>query len=149
MKHFNFQNPSDMLKNLYQINDKEKKNKLVNVINSGLKDLKEEIKKMSEEERKIEKPDEIVKIVREILKFNKQNQEGKGIKILTPNQMLSRLPISLVQLKAGNNLEKLKNETRQLLYFLYRSKNMTKQVYNNLIKPYELRILLLFIKFLL
>ena len=138
-----------MLKNLYQINDKEKKNKLVNVINSGLKDLKEEIKKMSEEERKIEKPDEIVKIVREILKFNKQNQEGKGIKILTPNQMLSRLPISLVQLKAGNNLEKLKNETRQLLYFLYCSKNMTKQVYNNLIKPYELRILLLFIKFLL
>ena len=47
MKHFNFQNPSDMLKNLYQINDQEKKNKLVNVINSGLKDLKEEIKKMS------------------------------------------------------------------------------------------------------
>ena len=56
MKHFNFQNPSDMLKNLYQINDKEKKNKLVNVINSGLKDLKEEIKKMSEEERETEKP---------------------------------------------------------------------------------------------
>ena len=49
MKHFNFQNPSDVLKNLYQINDKEKKTKLSNVINSGLKDLKEEIKKMSEE----------------------------------------------------------------------------------------------------
>ena len=107
----------------------------MNVINSGLKDLKEEIKKMSEEERKIEKPDEIVKIVREILKFNKQNQEGKGIKILTPNQMLSRLPITLAQLKAGNNSEKLKNEIRQLLYSLYHSKNMTKQVYNNLIKP--------------
>ena len=105
------------------------------MINSGLKDLKEEIKKMSEEERKIEKPDEIVKIVREILKFNKQNQEGKGIKILTPNQMLSRLPISLAQLQAGNNSEKLKNEIRQLLDSLYRSKNMTKQVYNNLIKP--------------
>ena len=135
MKHFNFQRPSDMLKNLYQINDKEKKNKLVNVINSGLKDLKEEIKKMSEEERKIEKPDEIVKIVREILKFNKQNQEGKGIKILTPNQMLSRLPISLAQLEAGNNSEKIKNEIRQLLYSLYRSKNITKQVYNNLMKP--------------
>ena len=134
MEHFNFQSQSDMLKNLDQINDKEKNNKLVNVINSGLKDLKEEIKKMSEEERKIEKPDEIVKIVREILKFNKQNQEGKGIKILTPNQMLSRLPITLAQLKAGNNSEKLKNEIRQLLYSLYRSKNMTKQVYNNLIK---------------
>ena len=64
----------------------------------------------------------------------RRNQEGKGIKILTPNQMLSRLSISLAQLKAGNNSEKLKNEIRQLLYSLYRSKNMTKQVYNNLIK---------------
>ena len=64
----------------------------------------------------------------------RRNQQGKGIKILTPNQMLSRLPISLAQLKAGNNSEKLKNEIRQLLYSLYRSKNMTKQVYNNLIK---------------
>ena len=51
-----------------------------------------------------------------------------------PSQMLSRLPITLAQLKAGNNSEKLKNEIRQLLYSLYRSKNMTKQVYNNLIK---------------
>ena len=91
----------------------------VNIINSGLKDLKEEIKKMSEEEINTEKPDKIVKLVEEILKFNKQNQEGKGIKILTPNQMLSRLPISLAQLKAGNNSEKLKNEIRQLLYSLY------------------------------
>ena len=64
----------------------------------------------------------------------RRNQEGKGIKILTPNQMLSRLSISLAQLKAGNNSEKLKNEIRQLLYSLYRSKNMTKQVYNNLVK---------------
>ena len=48
--------------------------------------------------------------------------------------MLSRLPITLAQLKAGNNFEKLKNEIRQLLYSLYRSKLMTKQVYNNLIK---------------
>ena len=58
---------------------------------------------MSEEEIKIEKPDKIGEIVEEILKFNKQNQQGKGIKILTPNQMLSRLSISLVQLQAGNN----------------------------------------------
>ena len=49
--------------------------------------------------------------------------------------MLSRLPISLAQLQAGNNPNKLKNEIRQLLYSLYHSKNMTKQVYNNLIKP--------------
>ena len=50
--------------------------------------------------------------------------EGKGLKILTPNQMLSRLPITLAQLKAGNNSEKLKNEIRQLFYSLYRSKKL-------------------------
>ena len=114
---------------------KKKNNKLVDVIISGLSDLKKEIKEMSDEEREIEKPDKIVEIVEEIFMFNKQNQEGKGIKILTANQMLSRLPISLAQLKAGNNSEKLKNEIRQLLYSLYRSKNITKQVYKNLIKP--------------
>ena len=48
--------------------------------------------------------------------------------------MLSRLPITLAHLKAGNNSEKLKNKIRQLLYSLHRSKNITKQVYNNLIK---------------
>ena len=132
--YFSFQTPSALLKDLYKTNDKEKNNVLVSVINSGLKDLKEKIKEMSEEERKVEKPDKIVKVVKRILKFNKQNQEGQGLKILTPNQMLSRLPITLAQLKAGNNSEKLKNEIRQLLYSLYRSKNMTKQVYNNLIK---------------
>ena len=89
---------------------------------------------MSKEEIEIQKPDKIVRVVEMILKFNKQNQQGKGLKILTPNQMLSRLPIALAQLKAGNNSEKLKNEIRQLLYSLYRSKNMTKRVYNNLIK---------------
>ena len=50
----------------------------------------------------------------------RRNQPGRWLKILTPNQMLSRLPISLAQLKAGNNSEKLKNEIRQLLYSLYR-----------------------------
>ena len=51
----------------------------------------------------------------------RRNQEGQGLKILTPNQMFSRLPISLAQLKTGNNSEKLKYEIRQLLYSLYRS----------------------------
>ena len=77
---------------------------------------------MPKEEREIEKPDKIVEVVDMILKFNKQNQEGKCLKILTPSQMLSRLPITLAQLKARNNSEKLKNEIRQLLYSLYRSK---------------------------
>ena len=65
--------------------------------------------------------------------FNGPTTEGKGLKILTPNQMLSRLPITLAQLKAGNNSEKLKNEIRQLLYSLYRSKKLTKQLYKSLI----------------
>ena len=62
----------------------------------------------------------------------RRNQQGKGLKILTPNQMLSRLPISLAQLKAGNNSEKLKNEIKQLLYSLYRSKKLTEQLYKSL-----------------
>ena len=65
---------------------------------------------MREEEIKIEKPDKIVKLVEEILKFNKQKQEGQGIKILTPSQMLSRLPISLAQLEAGNTQKNLKTK---------------------------------------
>ena len=60
-------------------------------------------------------------------------QRGQGQKILTPNQLLSRLPITLAQLKAGNNSEKLKNEIRQLLHFLYRSKKLTKTIYEHLI----------------
>ena len=131
-KHFKFQNPIVLYKVLYERSDKEKNSKLVNIFNSGLKDLEEEIKQMSEEEREIEKPYNIVKVVKNI-EINKINQQGKGLKILTPNQMFSRLPITLAQLKAGNNSEKLKNEKRQLLYSLYRSQNMTKQVYNNLI----------------
>ena len=60
-------------------------------------------------------------------------QRGQGQKILTPNQLLSRLPITLAQLKAGNNSEKLKHEIRQLLHFLYRSKKLTKTIYEHLI----------------
>ena len=63
----------------------------------------------------------------------KKNQRGQELKILTPNQMLSRLRIILVQLKAGNNSEKLKKEIRQLQHLLCRSKKLTKRIYNNLI----------------
>ena len=86
-----------MLKDLYKINDKEQDSKLVNVINSGLKDLKEETKKMSEKE--IEDLELIVEIVEKIVKFNKQNEQGEGTKILTPNQILSRLIIIQKNLK--------------------------------------------------
>ena len=80
----------------------------------------------------MEKPSAIKDIVEEILKFNKQIQRS-GLKILTPDQILSRLPISLAQSKAGNNSQKLKNEIRQLLYSLYRSKKLTKHFYKSLV----------------
>ena len=88
---------------------------------------------MSEDEKEIEKTDKILKIVEEILEFNGQQQRGSCLKILTRNQMFSRLPISLAQLNAGNSSEKLKNEIRQLLYSLYRSKKLTKNVDKSLV----------------
>ena len=75
--------------------------------------------------KKIEKPDKISKIVKEILNFNKkvQKESRQGLNILTPDQMLSKLPITLAQIKAGNNTEKFKNEVRLLLYSLCILKN--------------------------
>ena len=70
-------------------------------------------------------------------------QEGAGLKILTqiltPNQMLKRLPIALAQIKAGNNSESLLSEIRQIAYSLYRSKEISKKVYNNIIKSIKVR----------
>ena len=65
----------------------------------------------------------------------KQNETG--LKILTPKQILQRLPIALAQVKAGNNSENLLNEIRQIVYFLYQSKKIIKNVYNNIIKSVE------------
>ena len=66
-------------------------------------------------------------------KYKARATKGKGLKILTPKQMLQRLPIALAQVKAGNNPENLLNEIRQFIYFLYQSKEITKKVYNNTI----------------
>ena len=96
-----------MLKSVYKTNDKKKNGKLVNIIKSGLSDFKNEFEDMSEEEKEIEKPNEIINIVEKILEFNKQDQQGNRLKIVTPDQMLSRLRITLAQLKAGNNSQKL------------------------------------------
>ena len=95
-------------------------------------DFKEEIEDMSEQEKETENANEIVGIVEKILEFNRQQSE-QGLKILTLDQRLNRLLISLAQLKAGNNSEKLKNEIRQLLYSLHRLKQLTKQIYKSLI----------------
>ena len=80
---------------------------------------------------KIEDTDKIANLVEFIINFNEQNKEGHVLKILTPNQMLSRLPIFLVQLRAGNNAEKLKNEMMQILYSC--RQKFTKQIYESLI----------------
>ena len=69
-KHFNVQRPSDMLKTVYNTNDKKKNNDLVIMIKSGLNELKRETENMSEEEKEIEKPNEIIDIVEKILEFN-------------------------------------------------------------------------------
>ena len=82
----------------------------------------------------MEKP-EYEEIIAERTKMRRQNQQSaKGLKILTPQQMLSGLPISLAQLKVGNSSEKVKNEIRQLLYSLYRSKRISKTIHEHLIK---------------
>ena len=83
--------------------------------------------------RKSRNRNNMVEIVELILKFNQLEQEGSGSKTLTPNQVLSRLPIYLAQLKVGNKYEKLKNEIRQILYSLYKSKKLTKNGYKSLV----------------
>ena len=134
--YFNFLAPIDLATKLFKTKDKKKNSELVKEIKNRWSKLKDETKKMSEEEIKNEKPNQILEIINKIVDFDKEIQkekEGSGLKILTPNQMLSRLPISLAQLKVGNNSEKLKNKIRQLLYSLYRSKKLTMQLYKSLI----------------
>ena len=70
------------------------------MIKSGLIDLKKEIEDMNKQEKENDDPDVIINIVKKILEFNRQQQQGQGFKMLTPNQALSGLPISLAQLKA-------------------------------------------------
>ena len=95
--------------------------------------MKKIIKNVPKDDNRFKENRKIIDIVETILELNSKKKQGSSLKILNPNQMLSRLPITLAQLKAGNNSEKLKNEIRQLLYSLYRSKNMTKQIYKSLI----------------
>ena len=93
------------------------------------KDLKNNVK--SNELKDIAK-----ELERAVFGYDYENEElsGSRLKILTNKQMLTRLPILLAQMQAGNNSTKLKNERRQILYSLYRSKILTKTMYNNLIK---------------
>ena len=107
--YFNFEIPGALAKRLYETKNKNKNNKLIKEIKNRWSNSKDEVENMSEDEKEIEQPDKILKSFETILEFNRQ-QQGQGLKILTPNQMLSRLPIFLAQLNAGYNSEKLKNE---------------------------------------
>ena len=134
-EYFSFEVPSALAKKLFETKYQKKNNEQVKLIRVRWSNLKDGIEKMSEDEKETEKPDKILKIVEEILIFHRENQKQQSLvlKILTPSQMLTRLPITLAQLNAGNNSEKLKNEIRQLLYSLYRSVKLTKQLYKSLI----------------
>ena len=115
-------------KKLLEIKDTNKSSELLEKIKNRWSNLKDNIEEMSKEEIESEKTNRILEIITKIVDFNKevQKQQGSGLKILTPDQMLSRLSITLPQLNAGNNSEKLKNEITQLFYSLYRSKKLTK-----------------------
>ena len=69
--------------------------------------------------------------------FPLKSTTGTRLKVLTPKQMLQRLPIALAQVKAGNNLESLLNKVRHIVYSLYQSEQITKKVYNNIIKSVQ------------
>ena len=121
----------------------------VTLIKLKLRILKNDIENMFEDEIRDKKLNLIVDLVEKILDTNEQlnmpdleseesaeqrrGHSPRGLKILTPKQMISTLPISLARLKARNNSQKLENEIRQLLHSLYRSKNLSKTIYDNLI----------------
>ena len=147
-KYFYYDSMSDLLKTLNTSRGKILHKTQINAIKNGQEDLKNDIEKMSEKEVGDKKLNLKIDLVERILDFDEQsdmspleseeaveqrrNQQGKGLEILTPEQMLNRLPISLLQLKAGNNSQKLKNEIRQLLYSLYRSKKLNKTICKHL-----------------
>ena len=120
--YFNLVVPSALVKQLYAT----KNDNLVEEIKSRRSNLKEE--KMSQNEKEIKQPDTILKIIKEILNFNKEIQKQRclGLKILRPDQILSRLPITLAQLNTGNNSGKRKSEIRSLLYLCTDKKNLQK-----------------------
>ena len=131
-QYFDYESLNEVLEDLYTKDDTPPKKTTADMIRNKLSNFRRNVIRMTPDEIAAKRPFKIMNTAARILDLNKQNQKGKGLKILTLQQMLNRLPISLVQLKAGNNSEKLKNEIRQLLYSLYRSKKLSKTIYNHL-----------------
>ena len=123
-----------------------KNSKIVNQTIDSINELKNAVNK--KEIPGNENPNKITDIVEKILEFklkdffNNINNQQKGaeLKILTPKQMLQRLPIVLALVKGGNNSENLLNEIRQIVYSLYQSKEITKKVCNNIIKLIQIKL---------
>ena len=88
----------------------------------------------SDTKRKSDKEESVDLSYMPSLEGDEEVKEGKGLKNLTPNKLLTRLPILLAQIKAGNNSYNLKNEIREILYLLCKHNKITKKFYNNLIK---------------
>ena len=115
-------------------------------LESNLTDIKIGYKKTSAQKKVIKNVEKFRDSRQAVINFYKDyssmvinaaydaKQEGTGLNILTPKQTLQRLPIALAQIKAGNNSESLLNEIRQIVYSLYQSKEITKKVYNSIIK---------------
>ena len=125
----------------------QKYNNLMVYLIIVLRKLEKDIRNMPEDEVEKKRLNYLKDLVRKIVDTNQkfddmppleteeehaQRLQGQGLRTLPPQQMIIRLPILLVQLKAGNNSQKLKNEIRQLLYSFYRSKNLSKTIYNSL-----------------
>ena len=133
-KYFGYLSPSNMYKALNEAKNLEENKTKVNIIENKLTNLIKLLKNSpTNDAKKIKNKNNMLEIVELILYFNQLNQSGKGLKTLTAYQILRRSPISLAQLNTGNNSEKLKNKIWQLLYSLYRSKKLTKNVYKSLI----------------
>ena len=114
----------------------------------GLKRLENDMDNMSENDVENKRLDYLRELIKNIVYINEklddmspleseeeeaaQRQRGQGLKIMTPNQLITRSPILLSQVKAGNNSQKLKTEIRQIIYSLYRSKNLSKAIYSHL-----------------
>ena len=130
---FKYSSPSNIVSRLSNAKGELNK-KQVYFINKQLTKIKNIVKNVSEDHKlKTKENENIINVIETILELNNKNQLGEGLKILTLDQMLSRLPITLAQLKAGNNSEKLINNIRQLLYSLHCSQKLTKKIYNQLI----------------
>ena len=130
-----YQSPSIMYKKLREPENTEINETGADLIKKVLNKLKRIIGNTPKDDAaKTDENEKIIDVVERILELNNKIQSGQELEILTTSQILSRLPISLAQLKAGINSENLKNKIRQLLYSLYRSKELSKTIYNNLIK---------------